>query len=680
MLIVAFQMLSAVESQWLDFLVFQRAASRYATSSELAQFVSRFSVTAYGADIVFLLVVAGLLLRRFGLRYGLTANALGVLAVLAAILVATSIQGSSATIVFVFIVAARATDLTLSDGASRTSLSAAYQALPSRLRSVAQAAVEGTAVPVAIGASGVALLVIEAAGAADGVLLPVLTSLVVMAWAVVAILLYRQYRVNLLANLRGRTLDPTELTVEGESSLIAISRLVESADERDVRLGLDLLTIAEHPELPLRLERLVADERVNVRTDALERLSELAPQMAAAAARDGLDDPSAPVRAASIRVLGAAVVRRRPRSHRAVHRRRRGRSARGRHVRARPHRRRRDASHAPSRDRATGRLRRWQAERALAARMLGEYAPGEWVDRSHRPRPARRPRPRGRQRDAGRAAFSRRRRAAGSGRAPSRPSVDRRGGGGRDGQSGRCGPRDRRLGSAMPTRSASTLSTRWSGSLERSRVRRRLGVLRRHVQHPDREVGLAVMRAIAALGPNGTGLHAPAAGVDDGGDRSRRIDRVELRSSTTTCTHATYVLQALVAFADEPSANMQNAALRDELDLLRQRVLAALSMRHGTVGLNRVVFQLAQRDSRSHALALEWLDVTLTGPGSFGDRRSRARAVGSRPTQRCSSAGLPSRSGVSGNFCSISCTIAKNDGDGTGSRRAPYTPRREWPV
>ena len=36
-------------------------------------------------------------------------------------------------------------------------------------------------------------------------------------------------------------------------------------------------------------------------------------------------------------------------------------------------------------------------------------------------------------------------------------------------------------------------------------------------------------------------------------------------------------------------------------------------MRHGTDGLNRVAFQLAQRNPRSHALALEWLDVTLTG-------------------------------------------------------------------
>ena len=48
---MSFQMLSAIESQWLDFLVFDRAAGRYATSEELARFVSAFSVIAYGSDI-----------------------------------------------------------------------------------------------------------------------------------------------------------------------------------------------------------------------------------------------------------------------------------------------------------------------------------------------------------------------------------------------------------------------------------------------------------------------------------------------------------------------------------------------------------------------------------------------------------------------------------------------------
>ncbi len=50
-------------------------------------------------------------------------------------------------------------------------------------------------------------------------------------------------------------------------------------------LGLDILTTTEHRELPAKLERLVTDERENVRTDALERLMVVDPDAAAAAAR-----------------------------------------------------------------------------------------------------------------------------------------------------------------------------------------------------------------------------------------------------------------------------------------------------------------------------------------------------------------------------------------------------------
>ena len=81
----------------------------------------------------------------------------------------------------------------------------------------------------------------------DSLALPVMTGVVVIIWIVVAGILYRDYGANLLASLRGRTLDPANLTVDDESTVVVIDRLVESDDERDVRLGLDILTVAQHP-------------------------------------------------------------------------------------------------------------------------------------------------------------------------------------------------------------------------------------------------------------------------------------------------------------------------------------------------------------------------------------------------------------------------------------------------
>ena len=62
-----------------------------------------------------------------------------------------------------------------------------------------------------------------------------------------------------------------------------------------------------------------------------------------------------------------------------------------------------------------------------------------------------------------------------------------------------------------------------------------------------------------------------------------------------------------------PTTEGLQTALRDELDLVRRRVLAGLGAHHGDDALERVSFQFAKGDGRSHALAVEWLDVTLIG-------------------------------------------------------------------
>jgi hypothetical protein len=76
---------------------------------------------------------------------------------------------------------------------------------------------------------------------------------------------------------------------------------------------------------------------------------------------------------------------------------------------------------------------------------------------------------------------------------------------------------------------------------------------------------------------------------------------------------AAHVLRARSAFLDAPGCAPLARALDDLLGLLQQRLLACLSIRYGSEGVSRVAFQLSQGDSRSHALALEWVDVILTG-------------------------------------------------------------------
>jgi HEAT repeat protein len=607
-LILGFQMLSAVESQWLDYLVFDRAGQRYTDTAELAQFISRFMAIAYGADIIFLLIVAGALMRRFGLRYGLTANPIAVLLLVIAVITATTVQGSGATVVFVMVVATRVTDLVLSDGTSRTSLSAAYQAVPTPVRLAAQSTVEGLAVPVAIGVSGVVLMILRSTVGTDGLALLLLTIVVVAAWTVVAFFVFRDYRANLLANLRHRTLDPAELTIEGATTLAAIDRLIDSDDERDVRLGLEALDVADHADLVARLQGLATDERVGVRVDVLERLACVSLPIAAAAARSGLDHKSPRVRAASIRTLGAA-----------------GEPSDASAILACLEDSDDDVKVAAvtamssigdegARQRAGSEIAALagaatEDDLVLAARMLGGCEPCSWIDRS----PLR----------AMLAASDRNvvNAALGAIRWPddqdllndvvghlddrhtARAAVDALAGGGEaalvvadDGLHGHL-PLGRH------------------GVVQLARVCRVIGdaralaVLRRHVAHRDREVGLMVMTALAALVALREGVNGPSA-PGTGAELDEPAGAIVVRGDLE---HAAKVLQALLALEDVPAASLLRSALRDELELLRDRVLAGLSIRYGVDGLNRVAFQLAQSNLRFHALALEWLDVTLVG-------------------------------------------------------------------
>jgi hypothetical protein len=114
------------------------------------------------------------------------------------------------------------------------------------------------------------------------------------------------------------------------------------------------------------------------------------------------------------------------------------------------------------------------------------------------------------------------------------------------------------------------------------------------VDHGDRDVGLAALQALGSV------------------DRLASA-HVAKETLSGDLAHAVAVLQALVAVDSCSAADPLRSALVDELDLLRRRALACLALRYDPAAMATVAYRLAQRNSRTHALALEWLDVTLAG-------------------------------------------------------------------
>jgi hypothetical protein len=270
--IFSYQVLSAVGSQLADFLVFDRAAARYGDGEELARFIARYTALMNIVSITFLALVAGVLLRRFGLRLGLLANP-GVLTIFTVAMVVASVTAGSGSLALFSVVAfARIADIALTDGTTRTSINAAYQVLPGDERLAVQTKVEGVGVPLAIGFSGVLVLVLDALPFAVSALV-IATLIVCAVWTVVAALVHRGYVTTLVDALDRRWMDDDDSLRTDEDEQAAARKLLTANDGREVRLGLDLLSAMSSPAPMVELDRLSQDPRADVRMAALARMA-----------------------------------------------------------------------------------------------------------------------------------------------------------------------------------------------------------------------------------------------------------------------------------------------------------------------------------------------------------------------------------------------------------------------
>jgi hypothetical protein len=305
LLLLVYQVLSAMGSQLLDFLLFNRAQAQY-SGDDLTRFLSAFTAVLNLADILFLALLAGPLMRRFGLRLGLVLNPVVIAALLAVMALVVAGPGAASAGLFVLAGVARVSDLVLTDGTTRTSVNASFQVVPIRERLSVQAVVEGIGVPVAIGATGVVLLAINTLGMGAGgvIVFGVVLSVI---WTVSGFVMYRSYTRALADEMRsGLLVAPSVEVAEDDAALQA---LLGSDDARDVRLGLDLLPGAVSPAAAGALRQASDHADPEVRVRALVQLAAggdaTAAVAAAALARDLAHSTDPADRRAAATALGS---------------------------------------------------------------------------------------------------------------------------------------------------------------------------------------------------------------------------------------------------------------------------------------------------------------------------------------------------------------------------------------
>lgn len=275
LLLFLYQMLSAMASQILDFMVLAVSDARFTDGTALANFFGQYTVFLNLADLLFVLLIAGILLSRFGLRFGLMANPAVVIILLIAIVGSGVVGGPTSDLFFWLVIITRISDLTVTDGTTRTSINAAYQALQPHERTAVQTAVEGIGVPVALGLVGLILLLFQAFASLTLVHIAAFTLIISFFWLAAGGLVYQGYTGGLLQMMRRRSLTAETLRIDDASSLAAVEQLLHKEQLLDVRLGLDMLTEAGHPTLDPHLLRLAEGPAPEaIRIEALHRLAE----------------------------------------------------------------------------------------------------------------------------------------------------------------------------------------------------------------------------------------------------------------------------------------------------------------------------------------------------------------------------------------------------------------------
>jgi hypothetical protein len=309
LLVLGYQVVSAGVTQLFDYIVWERAAAYYSDPESLARFMGAFGAILNVVAVLFTLLLAGRLLARFGIGFGLVANPVGAL-VLAIVVLGVGAGPGIATFAYLLTVcAAQVADISLTDGTTRTSIAATYQGIRRGDRLRAQTFVEGAGVPIAVGLVGAFLLVVRALGL-DVQAVVWTTAVLTLVWIWLAVKTHRSYAGHLGGVLADRSWDPVALRVDGDAAA-AVGRLLVSPDPIDRRTGMEVLRDARSPGLLAAATTALTDPEPAVRCAAVEALAgvgatgrpEVEGQLGSL-----LGDPDAGVRARA----GAAVSRGQP--------------------------------------------------------------------------------------------------------------------------------------------------------------------------------------------------------------------------------------------------------------------------------------------------------------------------------------------------------------------------------
>ncbi len=281
----------------VDFSFLSQMKLKFTDAAQIAQFLGVFFGGVKILELLMKVFVGGRLLNQFGLKVGLLILP-GLLAICAALAIVIGAMGTAVTHFFVLVALSKLVWVTSRTSTFLPSFRVLYQPVPAGERQSFETHVSGTTIQLSIGAVGLALMLFSRspyfnASTLYYVLVPVLA-----AWLTLVLIIHKQYRIRLLANLEEQkgqvsTVSPVEALVD------SLRHVPSDQIENAVAV---LARVDATAAVPM-LERIITSGVEDGQVQALRYVGKLkAVGAVETVRRAAAGDPSTVVRAAAVKV------------------------------------------------------------------------------------------------------------------------------------------------------------------------------------------------------------------------------------------------------------------------------------------------------------------------------------------------------------------------------------------
>lgn len=270
--------LALVSVWWLSFyfidnLFYREAVEQFPDAGQLAVFLGGFNALLGILTLVNNFVITRPLISRLGMRTSLLILPVALLIVSLGTVV-SSMLGAALALSFGLMVLTKLLDKSMGLSFDRSAQTILYQPLPASDRSRVQAFADGVVQPLAIGLTGMAIIVLNALF--PSAVLPVNYALLiaVLGWVIIAAMLGREYAVMLLSALTKRSLVGMNEPLADASSVGILTKSLQNPHPGIALYALNMLEDIAPESYDTHLPDLLSHPSSEVRHEALRRIEQ----------------------------------------------------------------------------------------------------------------------------------------------------------------------------------------------------------------------------------------------------------------------------------------------------------------------------------------------------------------------------------------------------------------------